>query len=278
MFKSPLCRSDFVFVILAIACVALSDFSWGQEEATANVASSAPLRVLTYNIHHGRGGDGEVDLARIAEVIKDSRADVVALQEVDNGTLRTGRVDQTEELASRVGMTGVFVHHIDFEGGKYGQAILSKFPISNLQQHWLPGSPDRERRMAGSVTIDLGSQTLMFVTTHLHHANESIRNLQAVHLNKIFTSADIAEPIVVLAGDFNATPDSRTMQILGQQWSSATAGNSDALTFPADSAERQLDYVLFYPKDKVKVVEASVIDETQASDHRPVVVEMLFQD
>jgi endonuclease/exonuclease/phosphatase family metal-dependent hydrolase len=248
-----------------------------QQRADASFPSVTSVRVMTYNIHHGRGGDDNVDLTRIAEVIKAARPDIVALQEVDDKTLRTGRIDQTAELARLVGMTGKFVHQIDYEGGRYGQAILSKFPISNLEVNWLPGVPDRQRRIAGSVTIDLGSQKLLFITTHLHHADDAIRQLQAEQLNTIFASAESGNQTVVLAGDLNATPQSETLRVLSGRWMSATAGRSDTLTYPASSPVSQLDYVLYLPWEKVEVIASEVNDEADASDHRPLVVELLLK-
>ena len=111
-------------------------------------AQEHTLRVLCYNIHHGEGVDGKVDLIRQAGVIKSCSPDLVALQEVDDRTERTGRIDQTARLAELTGLEGRFVHQLDYEGGRYGQAILSKFPMSDVALHWLPGMPDRERRMA----------------------------------------------------------------------------------------------------------------------------------
>jgi len=268
---------------VALFCAAVASFcvgtpGQGQEAVEINPSSPTSIRVLTYNIHHGRGSDEKVDLVRVAEVIKAARPDVVALQEVDDQTQRTGHVDQTAELARLVGMNAEFIHQIDFEGGRYGQAVLSKFPMSAPQLHWLPGNPDRERRMAGAVTIDLGARSILFVTTHLHHANETFRELQAQELNLLFAPEDACERIVILAGDLNATPESGSLRILSQRWRSATADNSDILTFPATNANRQLDYILFRPEQKLQLVSADVIAESMASDHRPVVVELLFKD
>ncbi|MCA9157935.1 MAG: hypothetical protein KDA72_06385, partial [Planctomycetales bacterium] len=84
--------------------------------------SPAPLqlRVLSYNIHHGRGIDDQVDLERLAKVVNDCHPDLVALQEVDNRTQRTDGVDQTAELARLTGLHAQFARQIDFEGGQYG--------------------------------------------------------------------------------------------------------------------------------------------------------------
>ena len=89
----------------------------------------APLRVMTYNIHHGEGLDGKVDLLRIAQLIQREGADIVALQEVDKGVARTARRDLPAELAALTGMTCVFSNNFPFQGGEYGNAVLTRFPV-----------------------------------------------------------------------------------------------------------------------------------------------------
>lgn len=228
------------------------------------------LRVLCYNIHHGEGTDGKVDLPRIAEVIRGAEPDVVALQEVDHKTARTGGVDQTAVLAELTGLEGRFAKQLDYDGGEYGQAILSRHPTSEVTVDWLPGSPDRERRIAGSVTVRTPDLEFTFVTTHLHHQDAMIRESQAGKLNELFAGA--AGP-VILAGDLNATPDSRPIALLLEHWTSATQGET-VLTFPATGAERQLDYVLLRPTGRFKVISARALDEPLASDHLPLLVEV----
>lgn len=231
------------------------------------------LKILSYNIHHGEGTDGSVDLERLAEVIRKADSDLVTLQEVDDRTQRTGRVDQTARLAELTGLKGRFAKQIDYEGGGYGQAFLSRFPISDVTVQWLPGRPDRERRIAASAEINLGERKLTFVSTHLHHNNEGFRREQATALNTLF--ADPAQA-VILTGDLNATPDSVPLSILDTHWKSASAGETPVLTFPAVDPQRQLDYVLYRPADRFRVIAVKVIDEPLASDHRPLLVELEF--
>ncbi|MGZ5544081.1 MAG: endonuclease/exonuclease/phosphatase family protein, partial [Limisphaerales bacterium] len=97
-----------------------------------NTQAAEMFRVMTYNIHHGEGLDHKVDLPRIAALIKREKADIVALQEVDKGVTRTDRRDLTAELAKLTGMTGVFSNNHYFQGGEYGNAILSRFPVLTL--------------------------------------------------------------------------------------------------------------------------------------------------
>ena len=236
------------------------------------------LRVLCYNIHHGRGNDGNVDLERIAAVIRRVNPDLVALQEVDRGTRRTAGVDQTAELARLTGLQGKFVKQIDYEGGEYGQAILSRFPLPEPKVHWLPGDPPREQRIAGAVDLTLAGQRLTFATTHLHHADGAIRLDQANALNTLF--AGRANP-VILAGDLNAVPGSPPLAELTQQWHVAqspknlTPGapeSGELATFPAALPTRQIDYVLTTPRGAFQIQSAQVLDEPLASDHRPLLV------
>ena len=87
------------------------------------------LRVVTYNIHHSRGVDGRVDTARIAALLGRIGADVVGLQEVDRGVRRTQGRDLARELATQLGMHFAFGKNLDYQGGDYGNALLSRFPI-----------------------------------------------------------------------------------------------------------------------------------------------------
>src|SRR5688572_9491457 len=94
-------------------------------------AEPATLRVMSYNIHHGEGLDKRLDLERIAEVITDASADIVGLHEVDRGCERTQKRDLPAELAQLTGMKVVFEKNISYQGGEYGNAVLSRFPIKS---------------------------------------------------------------------------------------------------------------------------------------------------
>ncbi len=250
--------------------------------------SRPTLRVLCYNIHHGRGVDGQVDLLRLAKVIRATDADLVALQEVDNKTGRTNQVDQTAELARLTGLFGVFGKAIDYDGGEYGQAVLARFPIGKGTVHTLPGTPAQEQRIAFEVrinckwpqkqTADLPApqnaqrHQLAFVTTHLHHRNAQFREQQVAKLNQLFTQA---KHEVILAGDLNATPESQAMGQFEKGWTVATA-EPELLTYPASKPTKQIDYILFRSA-RLRSLSAEVLNEAVASDHRPVlaVLELL---
>src|SRR5688500_10783479 len=91
---------------------------------------SAPLRVMVYNIHAGKDAKGADNLERVAALVKTSEADIVLVQEVDRGTRRSGGVDQLATLMRLTGMHGVFGKSLDYQGGLYGIAILSRWPVT----------------------------------------------------------------------------------------------------------------------------------------------------
>src|SRR5207253_8526062 len=103
-------------------------------------ATRSTLRVMTYNIHHGAGADGRVDVERIAKVIKSADADLVAIQEVDRCTKRSGGIDEAAELERLTGMHAIWGKAMDFDGGEYGQLILCSMPVRANAVYHLPGS------------------------------------------------------------------------------------------------------------------------------------------
>jgi endonuclease/exonuclease/phosphatase family metal-dependent hydrolase len=226
------------------------------------------VRVLCYNVHHCEGTDGKLDLARIAKVVRASDPDLVALQELDDRTRRTGGVDQAAELARLTGLHAKFGKAIDFQGGGYGQAVLSRFPIREATVHPLPGMPGRETRIALEARLTIDGRDLSFVTTHLDHQLAAERERQVAKLNELFAAAD--RP-VILAGDLNATPDSKAFAALAAKWADATAGRG-LLTIPVEKPAEQIDHVLFRPAGRFRVAGAAVLGEPVASDHRPVLV------
>ncbi len=226
------------------------------------------LRVLTYNIHHGEGTDQLLDLHRLAKVIRAADADIVALQEVDDRTKRSVKIDQTAVLEQLTGLNGTFGKAIDHQGGGYGQAVLSRFPLGKPTVHPLPGQAERERRIALEVPLTIDGQELRFVSTHLDHQLATERDKQVAKLNELFANTD--EP-TILAGDLNDTPDSKALATLSTKWKLATATPS-LMTFPSGKPTQQLDYVLYRPSQMFRVLDARVLNEPLASDHRPVLV------
>jgi len=235
---------------------------------------AATLRVVSYNMHVSRGTDGKLDLERVAEVIKAAEPDIVALQEVDRGVRRTGRVDQPKRLAQLTSMHVVFAANFAYQGGEYGQAVLSRHPIIKTTTHPLPHAPGTGRHIALEARVDLGDRhgSVAVVATHLDHlADPSDRIAQAKRLNALFApQSDTARSNLpaLLVGDLNATPGSEPIAILERGWQRAAPDNP-APTFPAGEPTRKIDYVLYRPRDRWQVRETRVLEAPVASDHRP---------
>jgi endonuclease/exonuclease/phosphatase family metal-dependent hydrolase len=236
---------------------------------------SVIIRVLSYNIKHGAGVDGKVDLPRTARVIKSVNPDIVALQEVDSGTKRTDRVDQPAVLGKLTGMKVTFGDNIDFEGGRYGNAVLSRLPIVRTQNHRLPSFYNGEQRGLFEIEVKpLGSKSsFLFFATHLdYRPADHERVASASLINELVASrGDVA---ALLVGDLNSEPDSRPIQELQQRW--WRTNEKTMLTFPSPIPVKQIDYVLYYPAQRWCVLETKVLDEPIASDHRPVLAVLKF--
>lgn len=244
--------------------------------ATLNVHAAETFRVMTYNIHHGEGLDKKVDLPRIAALIKAEKADIVALQEVDKGTKRTDRRDLTAELAQLTGFTGVFSNNFHFQGGEYGNAILTRFPVltrTNLHYQMLQTN---EQRGALQVTLDVNGKRIYFIDTHVDFRPGDAERLKNVGELKQIVEAHRDLPIII-CGDFNSTPKTKThaamAALLDDAW--MLASKEPGFSFPADKPDRRIDYE-WVTSATIKPVRAWV-PVTEASDHRPVIVEYRFK-
>ncbi|MEZ6143086.1 MAG: endonuclease/exonuclease/phosphatase family protein [Zavarzinella sp.] len=230
------------------------------------------LRVLTYNIHHAEGTDKKLDLVRIARIIRNADPDLVAVQEVDVVTQRTLKVDQAAELIRLTGLNGHFEKAIDFQGGAYGQMVLSRFPIKEAKVHLLPMQAKEEQRIAVETLLET-TPPLRMVSTHWHHQGNDLRVIQAKKLAELL--ANVKEPII-LAGDFNTTRKSEPLQGYDEGWSFAT-DFAPLQKDPEADAAKMIDLILYRPKDQWTVTDAKVILEPLASDHHPVLAVLQFK-
>ncbi|MFK7909411.1 MAG: endonuclease/exonuclease/phosphatase family protein [Akkermansiaceae bacterium] len=221
------------------------------------------LKVVSYNIHHGKGMDGKLDLKRIADVIRKEKPDLVALQEVDINVPRSGNIDQAKKLAELLGMHHAFGKTIDLDGGQYGNAVLSKFPIKKSTVHKLPGPG--EARVVLEVLIEIDGAFISFASIHFHHKDREARMLQAMAMNGALHPRK--HPLIV-AGDFNAKPDSRTMKMIKESWHILPKVGL-SLTIPASEPTSEIDYIMTRNLQQ-KGSTSKVIAEKVASDHRPV--------
>lgn len=227
------------------------------------------LRVLTYNIHHGEGTDGRIDLPRIAALINQASPDLVALQEVDEGTERTGRVRQMLELERLTGMHGAFGKAMTYQGGDYGVGVLSQRPIVRVENRPFHDGVSREPRTALTVDVEMGDgePPLRFTSTHLDDGREAEARVSQAHLLTGMVGADDPAPRI-LAGDMNSRTGSDVLQVLAERWTDVFVAPE-----PLDAEgrpRRRVDHVFVSPASAWRGVAAQVIEDRVASDHRPV--------
>jgi len=259
-------------LLLAILLLAWGG-AWTSPAAAPVPAPTLPirLRVVTYNIHHGEGTDGRIDLERIAALLSGMQPDIVALQEVDRNTTRSGRVDQFATLERLTGMTGAFGKAMDFDGGSYGVAVLSRLPLLHATSRPLPGASDREPRTDLTVDVEMrpGLPTLQFSSTHLDQGRDIASRLaQARFLNTVVAPGD--DQPAILAGDLNCQPDSAVVGVLHQVWEDMFT--APETLGPQGVPRRRVDHVFARPASMWHTEDAQVVDDRIASDHRPVIV------
>ena len=237
------------------------------------------LRVLVYNIHAGKDAKGADNLERVAQLVKDTRADVVLLQEVDVKTTRSGNVDQQARLRELTGHHVAFGKTLDYQGGLYGIAVLSRWPIDSSRVTSLPIDPPQlrsgvsyEPRGALHAWIASPHGPITVINTHLDASRDDRYRRQEAQT--IIALADSARPrgLLLVGGDFNSEPGSAVQATimssrLHDAWQMCGYGNG--MTYPADSGVKRIDYL--YLQDGVGCSRADVI-ATQASDHRPLLV------
>ena len=261
-----------VALIVAPACAHLP----------AGAPATVPLRVMTYNIRSGNG-----DLARTADAIRGFAPDVVALQEVDvHWAERSGFADQATELGTRLHMNVRFARIYDLPGAspaapprEFGVALLSRYPIVAFRNDTLARLSTQEANpvptpMPGllDATLDVHGIAVRVFNTHLdYRADPRVRRVQVGDM--LARIGDSSAPTLVF-GDMNTRPDAPELapliQRLHDAWP-ATAG--PGFTYPAEAPNERIDYVLVSRGFQVR---AASVPVTEASDHRPVVVDLVL--
>lgn len=253
-----------------LACVLAAIAAGATGSAVAQPAAapaSRELRVLSFNIHHAEGVDGRIDVARIAQLIRDTRADVVGLQEVDRGVERSGRRDLLKEIADLAGMRFAFGKNIDHQGGEYGNALLTSRPIVSEGNRLLPNATAGEQRGVLQVVLDVDGTRVLVLTTHLDHRRGDADRVASADAILGMLQTWGSGPVIAM-GDFNDVPGSptwtRLVTMLADAW--AAVGKGDGFTIPVEAPTRRIDWILLRG---VEPVSAEVL-KTDASDHLPV--------
>jgi endonuclease/exonuclease/phosphatase family metal-dependent hydrolase len=246
----------------------------------ADVQSVDTVRVIVYNMHAGKDAGGVDNLEGIVALIRETRADLILLQEVDQGTRRSGVVDQPAVLAARSSFHVAFGSALDYDGGKYGVATLSRWPIAFDTLYRLPVDPPQERaggsrEPRGLLRADITSPygTIAVFNTHIDASREDTwRQQEARVIVSTVVVARQSRPLVLLGGDMNSTPESAVQQIVrepGLRDAFAECGRGAGLTYPSDSAVKRIDYL--YLSGAMQCTRAEV-PATRVSDHLPLVV------
>ena len=276
----PRSRIDDLLAVVLLAMTAACTSA----PASRDVASARPVRVLVYNIHAGKDAVGADNLSGVAALVSDTRADLVLLQEVDQGTRRSGNVDQPAVLAERTGFHVAFGSALDYDGGEYGVAILSRWPITFDTLIHLPVDPPQERaggsrEPRGALRADIATPhgALTVFNTHIDaSAADTWRRQEARGIAALVTAARATGSLVLVGGDLNSTPESAVQQDLratGLRDAFAECGRGPGLTFPSDSAVKRIDYL--YLADRIGCTVAEV-PKTRVSDHLPLLVEVII--
>jgi endonuclease/exonuclease/phosphatase family metal-dependent hydrolase len=233
------------------------------------------MRLVTWNIRGCLGMDNRRSVERVADVIRECRADIVCLQEVHRWLPQSRMRDQPRRLSELLGMRSYYLPSYHILSGSFGNAILTNLPV---REHWrdlLPNHWERrslrfllERRTCVSADIEAVGGVIRVMTAHLslnrfdrlksvQRVGELVRGLQGS---------------VVLCGDMNARPDSEEMRILEQSGLVDAGSRNDAPTYPATRPNARIDYV--WHSRNLELTESVSVD-SQASDHFPVIAELV---
>lgn len=219
-------------------------------------------RIATWNIRAALSAP--VD--EIAGELRAMQADVIALQEVDVRTRRSGFIDEPAALATALGFHYVFAASIKWEGGDYGLAVLSRWPLTNVRRHRLDSTPAAEPRIILEVTVCTGGRPLHLFN---HHADGRVisRNAGFEELKRI-VRADVGQGIVVL-GDFNEYPDGPGVRGLIEAGLVDLGAEGDEKTF--DSG--RIDYLLA-DGPLARTTSTARVWPTDKSDHHAVLIDV----
>jgi len=242
----------------AIVLVALSG---------ARSAEPAPIEVTiaTYNIRHGRGMDNVVDLQRTGAALRALNADVIALQEVDRDVQRSGRVDEATALGEQLGMTPAFGAFMPYQGGEYGLALLSRFPVRRAQALRLPDGNEPRVALLAELELPNGARVLA-VNVHFDWVESDSFRIKQVEA--LATVLDTVSLPIILLGDFNDVPGSRTMRRWSSRFATVEKPASDRFTFSSIMPEKEIDHILVAPRHAWEPLSARVVTDTMTSDHR----------
>lgn len=239
-----------------------------------NTQADTKIRTASYNIRHCAGTDDKLDLDRTAKTMATFKADIIGLQEVDLNCRRSGSINQPRELGRKLNMHAAFGAFMDYDGGQYGMAILSRYPLVNTQSVRLPNGNEPRVALQAEVRLPNGD-SLVVVNVHFDWVDDDkFRYAQASFLADHLKKLD--KPYILL-GDFNDQPGSRTIKLFQSLAVEADKPEHNRLTFSSIKPEVEIDFIFAAPAARWKVGRANVLDVPVVSDHRPVVTDLILK-
>jgi endonuclease/exonuclease/phosphatase family metal-dependent hydrolase len=237
------------------------------------------LKIMSFNIASCREtSHGIVD---IAHAIEHEKPDLVAIQEVDKFTFRSGRrIDQSAELVRLTHLSqSLFVHSMDFDSGQYGNSILSRYTFDHVEQRHLDGQGKHEMRSIGIISIIISNERkLYFGVIHLEDKHENLRLAQVRQAIAICRRVVPDNQPFILAGDFNDLPASQTLNLLLTEGRFRLPCQQCPATHPSNNPKQTIDYILMNRKawDMFTLKKYRVVNITKVSDHLPLIMELSF--
>ncbi len=233
------------------------------------------IKVMTFNIHHGKGVDKQADLYRIAEVIDKCNADIIGLNEVDRHfSKRSFYEDQAAWLSDQLKMDVAFSPSISIsskhsgETREFGNALLSRFPIIEKNDHLFNNIRGMiEGRSLLDATIRINDQPIQINVTHLS-LNPFLHKKQT---DFIISHHHKTSSPAILLGDWNMKPGSKGWRKITGQFQDAwtIGGKGTGCTYPSLRPRLRLDYI--FASHDFQIADAKVVTELPlASDHLPV--------
>lgn len=277
-----------IFSLIALAVFA----SCGNEKSEPSdpgwnnpgTGSSDNLVVMSYNTRHcapyyGTSETTSPNENAIASVISAKSPDVVFLQEMDSCTTRSNNVDQPKTIANAAKIANYkFFSFMNYRGGKFGIAILSKMKLLNPQTHALPSVIDNisitSNNAVGTATIQANGQNIFLLCLHLSvYESENKAQLHYV-IDNILNKVNMP---TIIAGDFNSLPSSSTIKLLTDARFVRTNSNPQNFTIPCTAPNREIDFIAFRNAPKWSINSHVVVTGTNASDHLPIVASLKIE-
>ena len=227
---------------------------------------SEVFRIMSYNVKHGEGMDGRLDLARTADVVRRTNPTYAGLQEIDQKTRRIAGTNTCQLLSARCGMHATFGRAMPYQGGEYGNAILAREEPLSVKTYPLLPPPSLKRGLREPRVLVMCEFPDFWVGT-MHLNGEP----SAVPLVRRAVKDCAATKPVFVTGDWNARPESAVLQQMKEFVTILSPTNRPTV----NNGTSCIDYVAVdtaHAKD-FEVVAADVIQELVASDHRPIYVD-----